>query len=75
MPRAGRVDVEGGVYHVYNRTGRGEHWVPGVRFMRILWCDPNASASEGPLWSGLRGLVLQRSIDRVLRGARVSRCA
>jgi len=25
MPRPGRVFVEGGVYHVYNRIGRGEH--------------------------------------------------
>ena len=25
MPRPGRIFVEGGVYHVYNRIGRGEH--------------------------------------------------
>jgi hypothetical protein len=24
MPRPGRVHVEGGIYHVYNRLGRGE---------------------------------------------------
>ena len=24
MPRPGRIAVEGGVYHVYNRIGRGE---------------------------------------------------
>ncbi len=24
MPRAGRVFIEGGVYHVYNRVSRGE---------------------------------------------------
>ncbi len=40
MPRAGRVFVEGGVYHVYNRLGRGERVFQGeeaaVQFVELL---------------------------------------
>ena len=40
MPRPGRIFVEGGLYHVYNRLGRGEQYfkeeAEGEKFVALL---------------------------------------